>query len=232
MKKILLALFAAALLFTSCQHDYEDELKRIREENAKNTELIQDLKDDLDATKEDLGTTQEQLKSEKLRLAKAYAELFSRRTGFVLDTQYNGEYDFFKIASDGKVSYWGMSGTEVTETDTVGYIVDLIVPTGYEGLIAVVETLSHTNFGQYCYPDYNQTATGEAWGSPCYTHAGCYVGFYCKPIGQGLYMAQSVWNVPGHTYTACAETLTDFYKLYELYGYDMTCDNLSSQYSR
>lgn len=151
-------------------------------------------------------------------LSKELCKIVSQEIGIVLEEQYYGSYDSFIIYENGSILYPGY--LENGEGDSKGFIIDIILPPNAEGLIIIIESENHYNFGNYSYPDYNES-------NP---HKGCYIPFYLKKDGEGFSMAQGFWNVPKREYTACAMSLEAIYELFDLYGYDSTCKGYSSSY--
>ena len=231
-KSLLILLFIFSMVAFSCnfqalqddvntlkneRHQYQETLDLLKTQN----EQLQTALDALIAQGQVDTETIEQLRQQiKSNQAKAFATI----VGAKLNHVYQSDYDYFQITDKGEFKYWGMSGPDISDMDTVGELYDIIEPEGYPGIIALVKTTAHTNYGQYCYPDYDMTPSGEAYGSPVYTHSGCYMGFYCVTEQNSFKMAQCLWSVPDHANTACAETADDVMLLFDTYGYDNACN--------
>lgn len=224
--------FGALFLFFSLVFSSCNQPKDIEKEIENNQEVQLTLVQKLEKLEKQI-ISEGKSEDEKACL---YAKFFSEATGLELDHTYIGQYDKFSVGSNGNIKCW--SGSELAEQDLQGTIKGIIIPEGYSGLIAVIKTERHTNWGHCQYPDYNEENEGSidsASGMSCYTHHGCYVPFYVKPEGDGFYMAQGIWTgVEGSNgnFTACAKTLDQILYLFDTYGYDRTCANLYSSYSR
>ena len=135
-----------------------------------------------------------------------------------MDKEYKLTYDsgyteIFEIKSEGKVKYG----------DTPGNIVALLVPPDeYSGIIIIIKSDNHYNYENYRYPNYDEA-------NP---HSGCYTGFYLKDNGSSFSEAGTTWKVPGHTYTACAESFEYLEELFDKYGYAATCAAYSTEFPK
>ena len=107
--------------------------------------------------------------------AKGYAKLAASIAGLKVDKEYKltatwGTEIFteiFEITSEGKAKYG----------ETPGNIVALLVPPDeYSGIIIIIKSDEHKNWGNYQYPSYNEE-------NP---HSGCYTGFYLKDNGSSF----------------------------------------------
>ena len=148
--------------------------------------------------------------------AKGYAKLAASIAGLKMDKEYKftaAWTEIFEITSEGKVKYG----------DTPGNIVALLVPPDeYSGIIIIIKSDKHENCENYQYPSYNEE-------NP---HSGCYTGFYLKDNGSSFSEAGTTWKVPGHSYTACAESFEYLEKLFEKYGYAATCAAYSTEFPK
>lgn len=153
--------------------------------------------------------------------AKGYAKLAASIAGLKVDKEYKltatwGTEIFteiFEITSEGKVKYG----------DTPGNIVALLVPPDeYSGIIIIIKSDKHENRENYQYPNYNEE-------NP---HSGCYTGFYLKDNGSSFSEAGTTWKVPGHSYTACAESFEYLEELFDKYGYAATCAAYSTEFPK
>ena len=148
--------------------------------------------------------------------AKGYAKLAASIAGLKMDKEYKftaAWTEIFEITSEGKVKYG----------DTPGNIVALLVPPDeYSGIIIIIKSDNHYNCENYRYPNYDEA-------NP---HSGCYTGFYLKDNGSSFSEAGTTWKVPGHSYTACAESFEYLEKLFEKYGYAATCAAYSTEFPK
>ncbi len=149
--------------------------------------------------------------------AKGYAKLAASIAGLKVDKEYKltttWGSEIFEITSEGKAKYG----------DTPGNIVALLVPPDeYSGIIIIIKSDEHKNWGNYQYPSYNEE-------NP---HSGCYTGFYLKDNGSSFSEAGTTWKVPEHTYTACAESFEYLEELFEKYGYAATCAAYSTEFPK
>lgn len=153
--------------------------------------------------------------------AKGYAKLAASIAGLKVDKEYKltTKYDnenfteIFEITSEGKAKYG----------DTPGNIVALLVPPDeYSGIIIIIKSDNHYNYGNNQYPYYKEE-------NP---HSGCYTGFYLKDNGSSFSEAGTTWKVPGHSYTACAESFEYLEELFEKYGYAATCAAYSTEFPK
>ena len=211
--KTFLAVLTALLplVLTGCNQagSIEKELSENARENAENKKKILAVESYFDESTSETDR------------AKAYAELASSIAGLELDTKYKltTEYgtETFQIMTDGKAEYgnpW---------ESTPGNIVALLVPPDeYSGIIIIIKSDTHSNWGKYQYPDYNEN-------NP---HSGCYTGFYLKDNGSSFYEAGTTWKVPGHEYTACAASLDYLKELFGKYGYTATCAGYCSEFPK
>ena len=207
--KTFVAVLATLLLFvlTGCnQLSSLDENARQAYENKKKIQA-------LESSFEEEATEEEK--------AKGYAKLAASIAGLKVDTEYKltatwGNEIFteiFEIRSDGKAK----------DVDTQGNIVALLVPPDeYSGIIIIIKSDKHENWENYQYPNYNEE-------NP---HSGCYTGFYLKDNGSSFSEAGTTWKVPGHSYTACAESFEYLEKLFEKYGYAATCAAYSTEFPK
>ena len=148
--------------------------------------------------------------------AKGYAKLAASIAGLKMDKEYKftaAWTEIFEIKSDGKGKYG----------DTPGNIVALLVPPDeYSGIIIIIKSDNHYNYGNNQYSYYKEE-------NP---HSGCYTGFYLKDNGSSFSEAGTTWKVPGHSYTACAESFEYLEKLFEKYGYAATCAAYSTEFPK
>ena len=148
--------------------------------------------------------------------AKGYAKLAASIAGLKMDKEYKftaAWTEIFEITSEGKVKYG----------DTPGNIVALLVPPDeYSGIIIIIKSDKHKNCENYQYPSYNEE-------NP---HSGCYTGFYLKDNGSSFSEAGTTWKVPGHSYTACAESFEYLEELFKKYGYAATCAAYSTEFPK
>lgn len=148
--------------------------------------------------------------------AKRYAKLAASIAGLKMDKEYKftaAWTEIFEITSEGKVKYG----------DTPGNIVALLVPPDeYSGIIIIIKSDNHYNYGNNQYPYYKEE-------NP---HSGCYTGFYLKDNGSSFSEAGTTWKVPGHSYTACAKSFEDLEELFEKYGYAATCAAYSTEFPK
>ena len=148
--------------------------------------------------------------------AKGYAKLAASIAGLKMDKEYKftaAWTEIFEITSEGKVKYG----------DTPGNIVALLVPPDeYSGIIIIIKSDNHYNYGNNQYSYYKEE-------NP---HSGCYTGFYLKDNGSSFSEAGTTWKVPGHSYTACAESFEYLEKLFEKYGYAATCAAYSTEFPK
>lgn len=149
--------------------------------------------------------------------AKGYAKLAASIAGLKVDKEYKltttWGSEIFEITSEGKAKYG----------DTPGNIVALLVPPDeYSGIIIIIKSDEHKNLGNYQYPYYKEE-------NP---HSGCYTGFYLKDNGSSFSEAGTTWKVPGHSYTACAESFKYLEELFEKYGYAATCAAYSTEFPK
>ncbi|MDD7450259.1 MAG: hypothetical protein PUK76_04360 [Treponema sp.] len=148
--------------------------------------------------------------------AKGYAKLAASIAGLKMDKEYKftaAWTEIFEITSEGKVKYG----------DTPGNIVALLVPPDeYSGIIIIIKSDNHYNYGNNQYPYYKEE-------NP---HSGCYTGFYLKDNGSSFSEAGTTWKVPGHSYTACAKSFEDLEELFEKYGYAATCAAYSTEFPK
>ena len=148
--------------------------------------------------------------------AKGYAKLAASIAGLKVDKEYKftaAWTEIFEITSEGKVKYG----------DTPGNIVALLVPPDeYSGIIIIIKSDNHYNYENYRYPNYDEA-------NP---HSGCYTGFYLKDNGSSFSEAGTTWKVPGHSYTACAESFKYLEELFDKYGYAATCAAYSTEFPK
>ncbi len=153
--------------------------------------------------------------------AKGYAKLAASIAGLKVDKEYKltTKYDnenfteIFEITSEGKAKYG----------DTPGNIVALLVPPDeYSGIIIIIKSDEHKNWGNYQYPSYNEE-------NP---HSGCYTGFYLKDNGSSFSEAGTTWKVPKKEWTACAESFEYLEELFDKYGYAATCAAYSTEFPK
>ena len=150
--------------------------------------------------------------------AKGYAKLAASIAGLKVDKEYKLTYDsgyteIFEIKSEGKAKYG----------DTLGNIVALLVPPDeYSGIIIIIKSDEHKNWGNYQYPSYNEE-------NP---HSGCYTGFYLKDNGSSFSEAGTTWKVPDKTWTACAKSFKYLEELFDKYGYAATCAAYSTEFPK
>lgn len=198
------------LVLTGCnQLSSLDENARQAYENKKKIQALESSFEE-DATEEEK--------------AKRYAKLAASIAGLKVDKEYKltTKYDnenfteIFEITSEGKAKYGGY-------VDTLGNIVALLVPPDeYSGIIIIIKSDNHYNCENYRYPNYDEA-------NP---HSGCYTGFYLKDNGSSFSEAGTTWKVPGHSYTACAESFEYLEKLFEKYGYAATCAAYSTEFPK
>ena len=215
MKKSLKTLVAVLatllpLVLTGCnQLSSLDENARQAYENKKKIQA-------LESSFEEEATEEEK--------AKGYAKLAASIAGLKVDKEYKltTKYDnenfteIFEITSEGKAKYGGY-------VDTLGNIVALLVPPDeYSGIIIIIKSDNHYNYENYQYPSYNEE-------NP---HSGCYTGFYLKDNGSSFSEAGTTWKVPGHSYTACAESFEYLEELFDKYGYAATCAAYSTEFPK
>ena len=154
--------------------------------------------------------------------AKGYANLAASIAGLKVDKEYKlttkWGTEIFEITSEGKAK----------DVDTQGNIVALLVPPDeYSGIIIIIKSDEHKNWvtkenPNYQYPNYNEE-------NP---HSGCYTGFYLKDNGSSFSEAGTTWKVPGHSYTACAESFEYLEELFDKYGYAATCAAYSTEFPK
>lgn len=152
--------------------------------------------------------------------AKRYAKLAASIAGLKVDKEYKLTTtwgpEIFEITSEGKAKYG----------DTPGNIVALLVPPDeYSGIIIIIKSDEHKNWGNYQYPNYNEE-------NP---HSGCYTGFYLKDNGSSFSEAGTMWKVPrekGTTLTTCAESFEYLEELFDKYGYAATCAAYSTEFPK
>lgn len=207
MKKSLKTLVAVLatllpLVLTGCnQLSSLDENARQAYENKKKIQA-------LESSFEEEATEEEK--------AKRYAKLAASIAGLKMDKEYKftaAWTEIFEITSEGKVKYG----------DTPGNIVALLVPPDeYSGIIIIIKSDNHYNYGNNQYPYYKEE-------NP---HSGCYTGFYLKDNGSSFSEAGTTWKVPGHSYTACAESFEYLEELFEKYGYAATCAAYSTEFPK
>ena len=190
------------LVLTGCnQLSSLDENARQAYENKKKIQALESSFEE-DATEEEK--------------AKGYAKLAASIAGLKMDKEYKftaAWTEIFEITSEGKVKYG----------DTPGNIVALLVPPDeYSGIIIIIKSDNHYNYGNNQYPYYKEE-------NP---HSGCYTGFYLKDNGSSFSEAGTTWKVPGHSYTACAESFEYLEKLFEKYGYAATCAAYSTEFPK
>ena len=191
------------LVLTGCnQSSSLDENARQAYENKKKIQALESSFEE-DATEEEK--------------AKRYAKLAASIAGLKVDKEYKFTTEYgtesFEITSEGKAKYG----------DTPGNIVALLVPPDeYSGIIIIIKSDEHKNWGNYQYPSYNEE-------NP---HSGCYTGFYLKDNGSSFSEAGTTWKVPGHSYTACAESFEYLEELFDKYGYDATCAAYSTEFPK
>ena len=195
------------LVLTGCnQLSSLDENARQAYENKKKIQALESSFEE-DATEEEK--------------AKRYANLAASIAGLKVDKEYKlttkygtGIFtEIFEITSEGKAKYG----------DTPGNIVALLVPPDeYSGIIIIIKSDEHKNWGNYQYPSYNEE-------NP---HSGCYTGFYLKDNGSSFSEAGTTWKVPGHSYTACAESFEYLEELFDKYGYAATCAAYSTEFPK
>lgn len=156
--------------------------------------------------------------------AKRYAKLAASIAGLKVDKEYKltTKYDnenfteIFEITSEGKAKYGGY-------VDTLGNIVALLVPPDeYSGIIIIIKSDNHYNYGKYQYPSYSEE-------NP---HSGCYMGFYLKDNGSSFSEAGTTWKVPKKEWTACAESFEYLEELFDKYGYAATCAAYSTEFPK
>ncbi|MDY2924575.1 MAG: hypothetical protein SOT15_06710 [Treponema sp.] len=190
------------LVLTGCnQLSSLDENARQAYENKKKIQALESSFEE-DATEEEK--------------AKGYAKLAASIAGLKMDKEYKftaAWTEIFEITSEGKVKYG----------DTPGNIVALLVPPDeYSGIIIIIKSDNHYNYGNNQYPYYKEE-------NP---HSGCYTGFYLKDNGSSFSEAGTTWKVPGHSYTACAKSFEDLEELFEKYGYAATCAAYSTEFPK
>ena len=191
------------LVLTGCnQLSSLDENARQAYENKKKIQALESSFEE-DATEEEK--------------AKGYAKLAASIAGLKVDKEYKltttWGSEIFEITSEGKAKYG----------DTPGNIVALLVPPDeYSGIIIIIKSDEHKNWGNYQYPSYNEE-------NP---HSGCYTGFYLKDNGSSFSEAGTTWKVPGHSYTACAESFDYLEELFDKYGYAATCAAYSTEFPK
>ena len=195
------------LVLTGCnQLSSLDENARQAYENKKKIQALESSFEE-DATEEEK--------------AKGYAKLAASIAGLKVDKEYKltTKYDnenfteIFEITSEGKVKYG----------DTPGNIVALLVPPDeYSGIIIIIKSDNHYNYGNNQYPYYKEE-------NP---HSGCYTGFYLKDNGSSFSEAGTTWKVPGHSYTACAKSFKYLEELFDKYGYAATCAAYSTEFPK
>ena len=190
------------LVLTGCnQLSSLDENARQAYENKKKIQALESSFEE-DATEEEK--------------AKGYAKLAASIAGLKMDKEYKftaAWTEIFEITSEGKVKYG----------DTPGNIVALLVPPDeYSGIIIIIKSDNHYNYGNNQYPYYKEE-------NP---HSGCYTGFYLKDNGSSFSEAGTTWKVPGHSYTACAESFEYLEDLFEKYGYAATCAAYSTEFPK
>ena len=199
------------LVLTGCNQSssLEGELSENARQAYENKKKIQAL----ESSFEEEATEEEK--------AKGYAKLAASIAGLKVDKEYKltTKYDnenfteIFEITSEGKAKY----------VDTQGNIVALLVPPDeYSGIIIIIKSDNHYNYGNNQYPYYNEE-------NP---HSGCYTGFYLKDNGSSFSEAGTTWKVPGHSYTACAESFEYLEKLFDKYGYAATCAAYSTEFPK
>lgn len=195
------------LVLTGCnQLSSLDENARQAYENKKKIQALESSFEE-DATEEEK--------------AKGYAKLAASIAGLKMDKEYKftaAWTEIFEITSEGKVKYG----------DTPGNIVALLVPPDeYSGIIIIIKSDNHYNWVTeedlyHQYPSYNEK-------NP---HSGCYMGFYLKDNGSSFSEADTMWKVPGHSYTACAESFESLEELFDKYGYAATCAAGSTEFPK
>ena len=190
------------LVLTGCnQLSSLDENARQAYENKKKIQALESSFEE-DATEEEK--------------AKGYAKLAASIAGLKMDKEYKftaAWTEIFEITSEGKVKYG----------DTPGNIVALLVPPDeYSGIIIIIKSDEHKNWGNYQYPSYNEE-------NP---HSGCYTGFYLKDNGSSFSEAGTTWKVPKKEWTACAESFEYLEELFEKYGYAATCAAYSTEFPK
>ena len=153
--------------------------------------------------------------------------------------KYTSDYgtEEFIVTSDGDVNYTS-NGTAQMK----GSLVGAEIPTGYTGIILYVLCDTHVNYGNYCYPDYNENTWEGSVVDPnnygAITHKGCYSAFYVTDAGDTtgskITMAQAVWhpaNEPNGR-TACTNSTENLKKLFTECGYASTCGSYATNLSR
>ena len=196
------------LVLTGCnQLSSLDENARQAYENKKKIQALESSFEE-DATEEEK--------------AKGYAKLAASIAGLKVDKEYKltatWGTEIFEITSEGKAKYG----------DTPGNIVALLVPPDeYSGIIIIIKSDNHENWEtdenpKYQYPNYSEE-------NP---HSGCYTGFYLKDNGSSFSEAGTTWKVPGHSYTACAESFEYLEELFDKYGYAATCAAGSTEFPK
>ena len=143
-------------------------------------------------------------------------------SAFVFDVDYsNTDYRTtnFKITSDGTLSIVGDWNNDY------GTLIGAFKPYGYDGIMIIIKMTSHTNYGHYQYPNYDEE-------NP---HSICYTAIYIKDISaSSVTFASMVCHPSAETegYTTCASS---FYYLRQLFvecGYSDTCDAYSTVCTR
>ena len=193
------------LVLTGCnQLSSLDENARQAYENKKKIQALESSFEE-DATEEEK--------------AKGYAKLAASIAGLKMDKEYKftaAWTEIFEITSEGKAKYG----------DTPGNIVALLVPPDeYSGIIIIIKSDNHYNYGNNQYPYYKEE-------NP---HSGCYTGFYLKDNGSSFSEADTTWKVPrekGTTLTACAKSFEYLEELFEKYGYAATCAAYSTEFPK
>lgn len=191
------------LVLTGCnQLSNLDENARQAYENKKKIQALESSFEE-DATEEEK--------------AKRYAKLAASIAGLKVDKEYKltttWGSEIFEITSEGKAKYG----------DTPGNIVALLVPPDeYSGIIIIIKSDEHKNWGNYQYPSYNEE-------NP---HSGCYTGFYLKDNGSSFSEAGTTWKVPDKTWTACAKSFEYLEELFDKYGYAATCAAYSTEFPK
>ncbi len=192
------------LVLTGCnQLSSLDENARQAYENKKKIQALESSFEE-DATEEEK--------------AKRYAKLAASIAGLKVDKEYKTpQTESFEITSEGKAKYGGYG-------DTLGNIVALLVPPPdeYSGIIIIIKSDNHYNYGKYQYPSYSEE-------NP---HSGCYMGFYLKDNGSSFSEAGTTWKVSKKEWTACAESFEYLEELFDKYGYDATCAAYSTEFPK
>ena len=153
--------------------------------------------------------------------ASSCVQYLASNTTLALDQTYTYTSDYgsetFTVTSNGTVTYASDYGS------TAGTLCCAFQPTGYNGTMIFIKTSTHTNYGHYQYPDYDED-------NP---HSGCYTAFYLSDISSTsvtfasavFYTGLEAANNPGNSYacTTCADSFDNLKALFETYGFESTC---------